>query len=160
MEEVFKAFVEKWTHPSYRPDPIPEPVVDQLEQTLQSKVPLTYRSFLTEFGPVSTILSLLSSIVEQSLTLHSLGEFFAPGLVAEQTDTWQPLGLPTDCIAFASDELGNMFCFARVPLSEDAPTDAKITFFDHDDGCVVTINESFVEWLRELAMVTNVDANK
>lgn len=158
MADIFRAFIEKWTHPDYRPDPVPESVLIQIEQNLQSRLPLSYKKFLEEFGPVSTTLSLLSSIVEQSLSIHNLGEFLAPGDVVEQTRAWQPLGLPADCIAFGVDALGNMFCFARAPLSETELDDAGVLFFDHDEGTVTPISESFVDWIRELEQIKNIES--
>lgn len=158
MKDIFREFVEKWTHPSYQPDPVPESVLIQLEENLQSRLPLSYKKFLEEFGPVSTTLSLLSSIVEQSLAIHNLGEFLAPGDVVEQTRAWQPLGLPADCIAFGVDASGSMFCFTRAPLSETEVDDAGVLFFDHDEGTVTPISESFVDWLRELAQIENIES--
>lgn len=158
MENTFRTFVEKWTHPSYRPDPVPESALIQLEQNLQSRLPLSYKRFLEEFGPVSTTLSLLSSIVEQSLAIHNLGEFLAPGDVVEQTRAWQPLGLPADCIAFGVDASGSMFCFTRTPLPDTELDDADVLFFDHDEGTVTPISKSFVDWLRELAQIKNIES--
>lgn len=157
MEDVFRAFVEKWTHPSYRPDPVPESVLIQLEQNLKSRLPLSYKKFLQEFGPVSTTLSLLSSIVEQSLAIHNLSEFLAPGDVVEQTRAWQPLGLPADCISFGIDASGSMFCFSRATLSETELDDVGVLFFDHDEGTVTSISKCFVDWLRELAEIPNIE---
>lgn len=158
VEDIFRAFVKKWTHPSYRPDPVPESVLSQLEQNLQSRLPLSYKRFLEKFGPVSTTLSLLSSIAEQSLAIHSLSEFLVPDDVVEQTRIWQSLGMSADCIAFGLDASGNKFCFARTPLSETDLDDTGVLFFDHDEGSVTPISESFVDWIREFVQIKNIES--
>ena len=152
----FHLFMEKWTHPDYRPAPLTNEEIDRLEIALGARLPVSYRSFLVQYGPAHTILALLSNIVEQSLALSDLSELLSPEEVIESTNTHKQFGLPEDCIAIARDCCGNLFCFKTTDLGLPAPEDAAVWFFDHDFVETRQVFPSFSEWIGQLAEVEKV----
>ena len=86
-------------------------------------------------------IALMDTIVDRELELHSVGDFFSPTEMIEETLAWRELGLPENLIAFASDGCGNKFCFS-------VANGAAIWFFDHDFGTIERVAPSFTQWVR------------
>ena len=155
-EVIYREFVEKWTHPDYRPIPLTEAALDAFERRIGAKLPVSYREFMSLHGPVSVTSSLLSSIIAAGQKVPDFQAFLNPQEAIDQTQSWRALGLPRDRFAIASDSSGNLFClkYDLVNRQDDAP----IFFFDHDFGSNKKIFPSFVKWLDQIASVEKVDA--
>jgi hypothetical protein len=110
-----------------------------------------------EVGLLSPTLALLDAIVDRSLDIHCLGDFYAPAVIVEQTLAWREIGMPEHLIAFASDGMGNMFCFDRNRLISGASNSEAILFFDHDFGTVEVVALDFHAWIGALADVEPVE---
>src|SRR5438552_3095341 len=97
--------------------------------------------------PQPTI-ALLGAVVERKLDLHSVRAFHSPSDMIEQTVGWREAGMPERLIVFASDDLGNKFCFDGDRLKSGAADSASIWFFDHDFNTVDAIAPSFADWIN------------
>ncbi|MCU7844773.1 MAG: SMI1/KNR4 family protein [Candidatus Thiodiazotropha sp. (ex Monitilora ramsayi)] len=154
---IFQAFVDKWTHPDYRPKPVESSSVDLCAEKLKVVFPSSYYEYLTSFGSGGTTRELLDSIVEDEVEINDLSEVFTPDELIESTDAWRGAGMPKDLIAFASDCMGNMFCFksSEIVIAKD---DSPIWFFDHDFVTVEKIQDSFTSWIYEFVKIEKLDA--
>jgi len=78
--------------------------------------------------------------------------------VIELTNGWKPLGLPSDCIAIATNCCGSLFCFKSIDLESSPIEDAAVWFFDHDWGETNQVFGSFQEWICHFAKIEKVMA--
>jgi len=156
--QVFSTFVEKWVHRDYPPQPVPAESLDRVEARLKTLLPKSYRLFMQSIGPASADLSLLSAIVDQRLNLDDLQEFFASEAVVEQTEIWRKIRLPETLLAFAAQGSGDLFCFEVVPQKSPAPEDAKVWYFNHEEGEASNLEVSFIPWLAQYAAIAKSEA--
>src|SRR5215217_2049921 len=104
-------FITLWTHPDYAPDPVSEDELKKAEGLLQTRLPPDYRIAVLEFGLPRPTIELLDAIVERELDLRDVSEFLGPAEIVSVTVDWRDLGLPEELVAFATDCMGNLFCF-------------------------------------------------
>jgi hypothetical protein len=144
MTGHYQFFVDRWTHPKYRPQPCTSVELDSVEKQLATYLPSSLREFLESFGPVNTNIDLLDHIVNRELDLHDVSEFHDAEAIVQETMAWRDLGLDSDAVAFASDCQGNLFYFksgsARSP-------DSEVWFFDHDLRTNEPLGVNFKEWV-------------
>jgi hypothetical protein len=157
LDDEFRDFVEKWTHPDYRPMPETESSLARLERQFALKLPIAYRHYMLRFGSGGTTKSLLHSIAERALEVNDVSEIHSVEKVIELTKAWRDQGLPIDYVAIASDCAGNEFCLQVSDCQTEGQQDAAIWFFDHDFQTVEKEADSFVHWLRALTMVDLVN---
>ena len=150
MAHAYPVFVDRWTHPDYRPDPTAASVLDVVERELSFVCPIAYREFLEGYGAVSTTSALLEHIVEGELDLSDVSGFLSPADIGAVTMSWRTAGLPEELVAFASDSCGNLYCFHRNDGIERG-NDAMVYFFDHDFGECDCLEISFRDWIRTYA---------
>lgn len=150
-------FTEKWTSSSYPPDPVSEGDLSQVEFRFGVRLPEDYRSAVLRVGLPRPKLALLSAIVERELELQGIGNFYAPSEIIESTLAWHAISMPANLIAFASDGMGNKFCFDADRLKKRADGSAAIWFFDHDFETVECVAPSFTAWIEAYCDVEPVD---
>ncbi len=156
MTEQFEQFIERWTHPDYRPEPTPAADLDSVEAEFGTLFPASYRAFLEKFGPVGTTAALLELIVERELDLSDVSEFYEPDGIKSQTLGWRDLGLPAEFVAFAGDCQGNLFCFSLAPSTDGRrPADTSVWYFDHDDAEITNLNVDFTQWVVKFGKLGN-----
>jgi len=151
---IFKTFIEKWAIGDQR-QPLTTAEVTTLEKGLGASLPLSYRQFLMTVGPVSMSLALLDSIVDQQLDIAGVQDFYDPAQVLWETRAWQPLGLPEDLFAIASDGAGNKFCLPIPETAKGAADDASVWFFDHEEPEAYDTEVPFTEWIAMFANIAN-----
>jgi hypothetical protein len=138
--DVFAQFIAKWTHPDYPPEKI-DPTQFAAVEARFGSLPQVYKDAVTKRGLPHTALSLLSAIVAGDLDLPDVSEFFSPGDILSETESWRSLGLLEPFVAFADDCSGNMFCFRSMGSSD------AVWFFDHDFLEVDEVSPSFNDWI-------------
>jgi hypothetical protein len=117
------------------------------ETKLKYEFPVSYREYVLEHG-ATYCPDLLSLIVERELELPDIQEFI---LVAELPSanaiSWSG-GMPAEYVAFASDCMGNIFCFNRLGADD-------IYYFDHDLCEIESLELSFPKLLTLYIEVSN-----
>ena len=141
-------FIALWTHPDSPPLPVAVEALAEAERRLGLTLPDQYREAALAFGLPRPTIALLDTIVDWELDVRDVHDFLDPGAIVETTEAWHELGLPEDWVAFATDCMGNLFCFAadQVALGRAA---APVLFFDHDEGIVDTVAPDFDRWIEE-----------
>ena len=115
-----------------------------LAEGLPSTLPARYVQFLSEHGPVRcpTILRL---VLEFDMEHPDLREFLSPAQALQRSrDGWKR-ELPADLFVFATDCMGNPFCF---PRSLDARQEAPVFFLSPQHEGPISLTESFDDLLR------------
>lgn len=143
-------FDEKWgwvsaDYPAVR---VSEAELRSVEESFSVRLPEDYREAVLQVGLPRPTIALLDAIVERELDVHSVGDFFSPSEIIDETVGWHDIGMPEQLIAFASDGCGNKFCFDRNRLP-----DSSVWFFDHDFGTTEQIASSFGDWIDALCDV-------
>jgi hypothetical protein len=142
----FNRFITLWTHPDYPPHAVSEDELSQAEVRLQTKLPAEYRNAILQFGLPRPTIQLLDTIVDRELDLRDVSDFLSPTDLVAVTEDWREMGLPEGLVAFATDCMGNLFCF---PTEGGTEAEGSIVFFDHDDQTVDLIAPSFIQWVDE-----------
>lgn len=143
-------FIALWTHPDYAPDPVSDGELESAEGRLNVRLPAEYRSAVLQLGLPRPTIALLDAIVDQELDLRDVNDFLSPAELVSVTEDWRDLGLPEELVAFATDCMGNLFCF---PTVADAGGPAPVFFFDHDARTLEVIAPSFIKWIEEFCAV-------
>jgi cell wall assembly regulator SMI1 len=146
-------FTEIWTSGDYPPEPVAEADLRGVEQRLDVRLPEDYRQAVLRVGLPRPTIALVDAIVERELDLHSLGDFYSPAEIIEETIAWREIGMPEGLVAFASDGSGNKFCFDADRLNKGSAEAAAIWFYDHDFGTSDRIAASFADWIEEFCRV-------
>lgn len=120
--------------------------IERIERELATVLPRSYIDFLLAHGPIYTP-SLLELIVDGGHDLWDLMELCKVDDVIKDTKGYWSAGMSEELIGFASDSMGNMFCFRRVAPGESRPDDAEVWFFDHDFCKDSKIEDGFDNWL-------------
>ena len=130
-------------HFGQAPTPASETQLDSIELELETKLPLAYRKFMMQHGPVHTQI-ILKEIADREINHPDVQDFFSPDDVVKDTRGYWSAGMPPDVIGFASDCMGNMIGFRRhATRVEDAP----VVFFDHDFVDIWELAPSFRAFL-------------
>jgi hypothetical protein len=143
-------FIALWTHPDDAPDAVSEEELGSTEHRLETHLPADYRSAVLKSGLPRSTIHLLGAIVDRELDVRDVSGFLAPADIVTVTEDWRDLGLPEELVAFATDCMGNLFCF---PVDTNASGEAPVFFFDHDDKAVESIAPSFTRWIDEFCAI-------
>jgi hypothetical protein len=135
--DVFEAFVRRFNRG--KPKPATTRALDALEKELELAFPEAYRTFMKAYGGAYTP-ELLDRVVEGGSPAHDIQEIFAIKEVGSRTKSYWKAGMPKDVVGFASDCMGNLFCFQRVKAPSQ---DGRILFFDHDFVTVEKVAATF-----------------
>ena len=133
------SFVRYFANPHTAMIPRSEEDLARLEAELPSKLPDAYTRFLMEHGPVHcpTVLRL---VLEFGLEQPDLRQFLTPAQALQRTrESWQR-ELPADLYIFATDCMGNPFCFRR---SNAPQKDAPVFFLSPQHEGPMNLAESF-----------------
>jgi SMI1-KNR4 cell-wall len=156
--ETLRKFVNAWVHPEYHPTPVSKEALDRVEARFETYLPLAYRECMSQIGPPSPGMSLLSTIVERRLDIPEVGEFFDAEGMIENTEGWREIGLPENMVAFASTGGGDFYCFEVVPETSQVPEDATVWYFDHEEREIESLELPFTQWLALYANIPNPPA--
>lgn len=138
-------FIKLWTYPDCATVPVRADQLHAAESRLNTRLPLDYRDAIIEFGLPSPAIALLDTICDRDLDLHDVSDFFSPEEIVEHTEGWRDLGLPEELVAFASDCMGNLFCF---PEAQAESCELPVFFWYHDEKSVETLAPSFTRWIE------------
>ena len=141
----FDRFIALWTHPDYKPDPVSKGELDSAEGRLDTRLPADYRTAVLQVGLPRPTIALLDAIVDRELDLKDVSEFLSPAEIVSVTEDWRDLGLPEQLVAFATDSMGNLFCF---PTAVNTAKQVPVFFFDHDARTMDVIAPSFTQWIE------------
>ncbi|HXU94460.1 MAG TPA: SMI1/KNR4 family protein [Gallionella sp.] len=119
--------------------------VQELESTLGIKLPNCHVYLITKHGDLYAP-NLLDAIVDKELELNDIQNFLLPNQMLEDTKAYEAAGMPEGYLVFASDCMGNMFCF-KIDECKNQLSEPPIWFFDHDFVEIKPIANSFNEWL-------------
>ena len=147
---IMKRFIELWTHPDYVPDQVSEQELEDTEDRLRTRLAADYRNAVLQFGLPRPSAKLLDAIVDRKLDLRDVSEFLNPREIVSVTEDWRDLGLPEEFVAFATDCMGNLFCFCT---AAKAGGDLPVFYFNHDHRTVDLIAPSFTHWIGEFCDV-------
>lgn len=144
--DIYSTFVERFSDGELALLPS-EDDLEQIETEFQTRLPRAYREFIKRHGCIQTP-SLLDSIEEQEVDLWDIAAFNEPRQITETAQMYLDDGLADNLIPFASDSMGNMFCFSS-EVSGTALDDAAVFIFDHDFCEVTKLADSFDSWLEQ-----------
>jgi hypothetical protein len=120
--------------------------IDEVENSLSMILPESYKYMVQKYGDVYTP-NILDTIVEKNVELVDVQNFSLPKQAAEDTMAYEKAGMPGGHFAFASDCMGNLFCF-RIDECKEISTEPSIWFFDHDFVTMDKAYNNFYEWLN------------
>lgn len=143
-------FISIWTHADYAPEGVTEDELERVAARLQTRLPADYRTAVLQFGLPRPTIKLLDAIVDRQLDLRDVSDFLGPGEIVTVTEDWRDLGLPEELVAFATDCMGNLFCF---PTAFDDGGDVPVFFFGHDERSVDIVAPSFTRWIEQFCGV-------
>jgi hypothetical protein len=149
-------FIKKWTHEGYPPDPVAGADLDAVETRFGFVFPEDYRQAVLAHGLPRPTLALLHSISEADLGIFDVSDFFAPKDITQLTDDWRSAGMPANLVAFADDCGGSLFCF-KTDLDPAALDRATVWFWDHDNGVVTAVADSFTLWIERFCSVDYIE---
>lgn len=138
-------FVKKWNEKESLLKATGDDLV-RVEESLNIKLPKSYKYLITQYGDLFTP-GTLEAVVDNELDLNDVQDFELPIEALESTIAWQKSGLSAGYYAFASDSMGNMFCF-KVSECKNECDEPPVWFFDHDFMEIDKEAENFVSWLK------------
>ena len=156
--EIHQLFVTEF-HRGEPPVPIAAQDIQRVERELTTVLPQAYVTFMRTHGSVHTP-SLLSLIVDGEHEQWDVTVISEISEVIEGTKGYWSAGMSDKLVGFASDSMGNLFCFRRVPLDSPRTDDAEVWFFDHDFCSEARVAESFDEWLLGYLKLKRPDLNR
>jgi SMI1-KNR4 cell-wall len=143
-------FIALWTHPDCAPDHVSEQELEDTERRFRTRLPADYRNAVLQFGLPRPTAELLDAIVDRELDLRDVSDFLSPSEIVSVTEDWRDLGLPEEFVAFATDCVGNLFCF---PTEAEAGGELPVFFFNHDNRTADVIALTFTQWIEEFCRV-------
>ena len=149
---LYRSFRSRWSHPDYPPEPEAEEILAEVEQQLGLALPLAYRQYMREIGPLVSSPEMLHAVREGKLAVRDMSEFHAGRDVGRATLAWRRSNLPKELVTIASDGSGNQFCL-RLEAVEGAASDTPVWIWLHETDTAEPVAESFDGWLAELAAI-------
>jgi hypothetical protein len=143
--DIHQLFVSEF-HQGEPPVPVAAPDIQRVERELATVLPQSYATFMQTHGSVHTP-SLLSLIVDGEHELWDVMVISEVAEVIEGTKGYWSAGMSEQLVGFASDSMGNLFCFRRVDAGSPRADDAEVWFFDHDFCSDSKVADNFDEWL-------------
>jgi cell wall assembly regulator SMI1 len=144
------ASIALWTRLESASVPVSAGELDRAEERLQTRLPADYRSAVLQFGLPRPTFELLNAIVDRQLDLGDVSDFLSPTEMVSVTEEWRDLGLPEELVAFATDCMGNLYCF---PKPDEPGGSTPIFFFDHDSRALDVVAPSFTRWIEDFCAV-------
>src|SRR4051812_39964642 len=128
--ELHRLFVTEFSQPRESPVAVPKDLA-KIEAEIGTALPQSYVIFIETHGVPFTP-GILDLVVEKGRGGPDIQEFFTAEQVVQDSRLYWSGGMSEELIGFASDCMGNMFCFRRRPAGTPRPDDAEVWFFDHD----------------------------
>lgn len=153
--EIHQLFVAEF-HQGKPAAPFASSDIQRIESELATVLPRSYTTFIETHGSIHTP-SLLSLIVDGGHEQWDVMNFFDAAAVVNDTKNSWSAGMSEQLVGFASDSMGNFFCFRRVALGTSRADDAEIWFFDHEFCNDSKIADGFDEWLLSYIKLNRED---
>ena len=138
-------FVKKWNRKE-SPEHATNDNILNVENELKFILPKSYKYLITNYGNIYTT-DILDAVVDNELGLNDIQNFELPEQALKDSISWQEAGMPAGFYAFASDCMGNMFCFKNSECQNENE-EPPIWFFDHDFDETEKIAENLLSWLE------------
>jgi hypothetical protein len=142
---IHEAFVSAF-HRGENQGPVDFAEIQRIERELVTVLPQSYVTFMQTYGSIHTP-SLLELIVDGMHDMRDVMVISEVDEVIDGTKAYWSAGMSEQLVGFASDSMGNLFCFRRVPHGANRMDDVEVWFFDHDFCREKRIAASFDEWL-------------
>jgi hypothetical protein len=141
--ELFASFARLFARQSNDFRPATHAELAALSVKLDCHLSASYVQFMTQCGALYCP-NILRLTLQFELEHPDLRQFFSPTMVWEKTrEAWQK-DLPKDLFVFATDCMGNPFCFRRCREPQD---DAPVIFVPSQDAEPVELGASLLEVL-------------
>ncbi|MBN8606140.1 MAG: SMI1/KNR4 family protein [Caulobacterales bacterium] len=147
---TYAAFIQKWADAEKAPTPVAADDLAAAERRLGIAFPKIYREALLQLGAASATLELLDIVAERGLETGDIQDFMTDDEIVATTETWRQLGLPRDCIAFARDSGGDLYCFRR--------GGEAVWFWDIEARAVEKTAPSFAAWIAGFCAIDRAGA--
>lgn len=144
-------FITLWMHPDTAPDPVSATDLEGVERRLETQLPSDYKDAILQFGLPRPSIDLLDAICDRELDVRDVSDFLGPKEVVQVTEDWRDLGLPDELVAFATDCMGNLFCF---PTDLNSDREQPVFFWNHDSKQVDTVASSFTRWIEDFCRLS------
>jgi len=156
--EIHQLFVSEF-HQGEPPVSVAVSCIRRAEHELATVFPQSYITFMQAHGSVRTP-SLLSLIVDGEHEQWDVMVISELSEIIEDTRACWSGGLSEQLIGFASDSMGNLFCFRRVAPETPRADDAEVWFFDHEFCSDNKVADSFDGWLLSYLKLKRDDLAK
>jgi SMI1/KNR4 family protein SUKH-1 len=151
MNNIYDQFVSKWsTASTSSPERGPESSesLQRIEKSLAVTLPKAYVDFMLSVGEVWTP-DILDCIVDQEVEMPDIQNMLSFEQAERTTRAWQEITLPENMFAFATDCMGNMFCFDTNSCVAARCDDLPVFLCDHELGTTEVVADSFVTLLAK-----------
>jgi hypothetical protein len=139
-EHFVRRYVATATAQPLRPERLAE-----IEHALGVHFPAAFREFLTQHGAVRLDPALVRAIAYH-VDLWDIRSFLTEMELLDVGRFYANAGMRSSLVGFASDTMGNLFCFERIDL-EQPRDDAPVWFFDHEFAEDSKLADGFDAWL-------------
>ena len=112
------------------PSPLSTDAIERVESRFGIVLPESYRAFVLTHGAFLCS-GMLEVIVDQNAELWDIHSFSSAEEIIDATSAYIDAGMRDGLVSFASDSMGNMFCFQKDELLKPSD-DCSVWFFDHD----------------------------
>ena len=131
-EKLHSAFAARFATSDPPPRAIDRLDIQCAEQKLGIYLPVSYKQFAMGFGALWTP-QILEAIPESySTECWALQQILAGPEIVQASEMYWSGGMSSELIGFASDCMGNLFCFHRSDIITTQTDDCPVWFFDHD----------------------------
>ena len=141
--KLHEQFVTVFTDPHRRGLPVNDEELSQLATLLNTALPAAYAQFISHHGAVYCP-AILRLEIECGLEYPDLRQMFTPREIMKKCRELWTEWLPAGLYAFASDCVGNAFCFRQTTEFQD---DAPVIFLSRENEELLTL-EPFDDLLR------------
>lgn len=149
-EEIHGRFVRRFAD-LLPVEPFSPARLTELESALRLQLPESYWLFVSHHGAVRCTAQ-LGALVAERFDLWDIRSFLSPTELLDSVRHYRNVGLREGLVGFASDSMGNLFCFDRGDLCQFCD-DAPVWFFDHEFREDMILAPSFDTWLESYALL-------
>lgn len=143
-EDLYSNFVRYFAKPLPPGGAVSAEQLAEIGVQLDTHLPRSYVEFITRHGPVYCP-NILRLTITFELEYPDLRQFLPPQQVLPVTRAWWGRNLPGDLYVFATDCLGNPFCFRR---SAEPLDDAPVFFLLQQNEELQNAGDHFDDMLR------------
>lgn len=145
--ELYKRFTDKFH--AGKQKPVSESKIDKYQKKMSSVFPESYQLFMKNHG--TAFCPDIIMVMEDDSEVWPLQNVWDLKSVLKTTKDYVKAGMPNEYIAFATDNMGNAFCFEQTQTRQK---DAPVFLYDHDFDKVSKVANSFDEWLQSYLDLT------